>query len=203
MNVPKFNACAYLTPSKAKILRIEISKPGLPGDLTEIITARKKGEYWADHLFRRRVFGEEHDRAVRSFLGVPRDESGTFLKYIQKYNGLKNKYVRNVFCYGNFILAEDVEPFVMDAEAFNRELRELCQNVRMFLNDRFEILWDDILRFNPRLKYAMFILSEQFANDDKFRRAVSHMREPFRGNPSVEYLLGHADAGVHRGGLRV
>ena len=189
MNSPVVNACDHLAPSKARILRIEINNPGLPGNLTDIITSRKEGESSSDYLFRRRVFGEEHDKAVRIFLGVPKDQHGTFLKYIQKYYELKKKYVRNVLGYGNFILAEDIESFVSDAGAFNRELRELRQSVRLFLNDRFKILWSDILRFNPRLKYATFILSEHLVRDEKFRYAVSHMREPFRGNPSVEDLL--------------
>jgi len=97
-------ARSMMKPSRARILRIEISNPGLPESLTDLITSRRVDTYRREFLYRRRIFQDEHDRMVRSFLGVPTDARCTFEKYVLRYTELKRTYVRNILCYGNFTI---------------------------------------------------------------------------------------------------
>ena len=116
---------AYLIPSKARILKIEISNPGLPANLTDLITSRELNSYKRDRLFRRQVFKDEHDCEVRKQLRIPNDAKSTFGEYIQKYYDLKKKYVRNVLNYGNYIQMKGVPAFLKEVEALNAVYREL------------------------------------------------------------------------------
>jgi hypothetical protein len=179
---------AYLLPSKAKILKIEISNPGLPANLTDLITSRELNSYKRNRLFRRQVFKDEHDYEVRKQLHIPNDAKSTFGEYIQKYYDLKRKYVRNVLNYGNYIRAKDVSSFLHEVETLNELYRGLCGQVRKILTPLAD--WKDVLLFNPRVRFAMFIISEQQVSDEHFRYELSAMRIPFDGNPTVEELLG-------------
>ena len=104
---------AYLIPSKARILKIEISNPGLPANLTDLITSREKKSRKTNWRYRRQVFADHHEHEVRRQLHIPKDAKSTFGEYIQKYYDLKGKYVRNVLNYGNYIRAKDVSSFFM------------------------------------------------------------------------------------------
>ena len=179
-----------LKPSNARILRIEISNPGLPASLTDLITSKKVNSYRSEFLYRRQLFKEEHDHAVRTFLGMPREDPGTFVRYYGKYIALKGKYVRNVLGYGNFMLSKDLSEFLVEAVALKKELDDLRRSVRCYMNDELHLPWKDILRFNPRPKYATFLLSESLVRDEDFRWHVANMREPFRESQDLDYLLG-------------
>ena len=179
---------AYLIPSKARILKIEISNPGLPANLTDLITSRELNSYKRNRLFRRQVFKDEHDCEVRKQLHIPNDAKSTFGEYIQKYYDLKKKYVRNVLNYGNYIQMKGVPAFLKEVEGLNAVYRELCGRVRSILMPLAD--WKDVLLFNPRVRFAMFIISEQQFSDEHFRYELSAMRIPFDGNPTVEELLG-------------
>ena len=182
-------ACdAHLTPSKARILKIEISNPGLPGNLTDLITSREKDSNKRNWLYRRRVFSDHHEYEVRWQLHIPNDAKSTFGEYIQKYSDLKRKYVRNVLNYGNYIQMKDVPAFLKEVEALNAVYHELCGRVRSILMPIAP--WNDALLFNPRVRYGMFIISQQQASDEHFRYELSAMRITFDGNPTVEELLG-------------
>jgi len=185
-----FNYTSMLKPSKARILRIEISNPGLPDSLTDLITSKKVDSHVSEFLYRRQVFQEEHDTAVRHYLGVPDDAECTFGKYVVRYIDLKKRYVRNVLCFGNFIHFKSLPQFLQEAKDFEKELDDLRLKVRLFLNERFNLKWNDILRFNPRLRFATFLLSESLVKDDDFRRQVLHMKEPFNESQDVDDLLG-------------
>ena len=187
---PSDSVDLMLRPSNARILRIEISNPGLPASLTDLITSRKANSFACELLYRRQLFQEEHDQAVRTFLGVPKEDPSTFVKYYREYIALKGKYVRNVLGYGNFMLSKDLPEFLVEAEAFKKELDDLRLKVRCFMNDKLNLPWKDILRFNPRLKYATFLLSESLVRDEDFRWHVANMREPFRESQDVDDLLG-------------
>ena len=78
---PSDSVDLMLRPSNARILRIEISNPGLPASLTDLITSKKLNSFRSDFLYRRQIFREEHDQAVRTFLGIPKEDPGTFVKY--------------------------------------------------------------------------------------------------------------------------
>ena len=179
---------AYLMPSKARILKIEISNPGLPANLTDLITSRELKSSKRNRLYRRQVFKDEHDYEVRRQLHIPNDVKSTFGEYIQKYYDLKRKYVRNVLNYGNYIHANCVPAFLREVGALNMVYRDLCGKVRKILSPLAE--WKDVLLFNPRVKFAIFIVSQQQVDDKYFRYELSSMRIPFDGNPSVEELLG-------------
>ena len=187
---PSDSVDLMLRPSNARILRIEISNPGLPASLTDLITSKKLNSFRSDFLYRRQIFREEHDQAVRTFLGIPKEDPGTFVKYYREYIALKGKYVRNVLGYGNFMLSKDLPNFLVEAEAFKKELDDLRLKVRCYMNDELHLPWNDILRFNPRLKYATFLLSESLVRDEDFRWHVANMREPFRESHDVDDLLG-------------
>lgn len=178
-----------LKPSKAKILRIEINNPGLPDSLTDLITSKKVNSYKSEFLYRRQIFQEEHDKAVRRYLGVPDDSTSTFEKYVNRYIELKKKFVRNILGYGNFILSVQLPQFVLEAESFSMVLDDLRLKVRLFLRDQLRLNWNDILRFNPRLRYATFILSESLTRNMDFRRQMECMREPFNEAQDVDDLL--------------
>ena len=154
-------ASDMLKPSKARILRVEISNPGLPGNLSELTTSKPlpNSNSKRNRLVLRHVFDESHDRATRRMLGKSEDERFTFGEYVDRYSKLKGKYVRNVLGYGNFIRDQDVCNFVAEANAFHKELRGLCLKVRAFLRDDLHLFWNDILLFNPRVKYSLFILT--------------------------------------------
>ena len=187
---PSDSVDLMLRPSNARILRIEISNPGLPASLTDLITSKKLNSFRSDFLYRRQIFREEHDQAVRTFLGIPKEDPGTFVKYYREYIALKGKYVRNVLGYGNFMLSKDLPDFLVEAEAFKKELDDLRLKVRCYMNDELRLPWNDILRFNPRLKYATFLLSESLVRDEDFRWHVANMQEPFRESHDVDDLLG-------------
>ena len=188
--IQSHSARLMLMPSRARILRVEINNPGLPDSLTDLITSKKVNSYQCEFLYRRRIFQEEHDQAVRRYLGVSYDAKWTFEKYVKQYIALKKKYVRNVLCYGNFLLSADLPQFMLEANAYSQELDDLRLKVRLFLRDKLHLKWDDILRFNPRLRYATFLLSEDLVRSKDFRRQMSHMREPFNASQDVDYLLG-------------
>ena len=175
-------------PSKANILKIEISNPGLPANLTDLITSRELNSYKRNRLYRRQVFKDEHDYEVRRQLHIPNDAKSTFGEYIQGYYDLKRKYVRNVLNYGNYIRTNCVPMFLQEVGALNSVYRELCGKVRKILTPLAE--WKDVVLFNPRVKFAIFIISQQQVCDKDFRHELMSMRIPFDGNPSVEELLG-------------
>ena len=181
---------AMLIPSQARILRVEIGNPCVPLYLTGLTTTTKVNAGEGDFLYRRQIFEEEHEEAVRRLLGVFDEHECTFERYIKKYVEIKKKYVRNVLGYGNFMLSEDLPQFLQEAGDLKKELDDLRLKVRNFLRDELHLPWIDILRFNPRLKYATFLLSKGVVRDDEFRWHIANMLKPFRGLNSVDYLLG-------------
>lgn len=166
-------------PSDARLMRLEIALVGMPGNITEMRTEQH-------HLLGHRnshgagpvqIFSDEDDKAIRKMLMLPQECDGTFVEQIREFFKLRNRYVYSVPGFGAFIKKEDVAGFVEKTNDFNARLRELRASVRKLLEARYankDVSYHNfILRFNPRIRYGIFLLSRQFVSDKYFIRACA------------------------------
>jgi len=174
-----FDIKEWICPSKAEIVRLEIALVDLPGDISEMTT---RVNTQGGDLFH--PFTEDDDLALRKFLGVSREARGTFLAQYDEFLDLRRRFVYNINGYGNFLKIDDIHDFVEEASRLNQEftslrlkvmgfLEERCKGRRVSLGRGGEIGYHRfILRFNPRIKYGLFLLSRKFVQDVSFQKAA-------------------------------
>ena len=91
-------------------------------------------------------------------------------------------FVYSVPGFGAFIKKEDVAEFVEKADDFNARLRELRNSVMNLLEKRYagrsgtdNVFYHKfILRFNPRIRYGIFLLSREYASNKYFIRVCAN-----------------------------
>lgn len=171
--------------SRAVILRLDLRLVDCPGELTDMWTEEKG--------VRRRIFTDDDIQAVRKMLGRADEERGTFASEYKYFEALRTLYAVPVFGYGNFVLAKNLANLYDNVDGLNKQLSELRHKVCGLLEDRYGHgieMHRKILRFNPRVKLGTYILTEAFAHDKCFQRAVEIACYKLRRKETMPELLG-------------
>ena len=103
------------------------------------------------------------------------------MEQFNEFLDLRKDYVYSVPGFGSFIKKEDVAEFVEKVNGFNVRLRELRNAVMNLLEARYaqksqedNVFYHQfILRFNPRVRYGIFLLTKEYAADKYFIRACA------------------------------
>ncbi len=165
-------------PSDARLMRLEIALVGMPINIADMTTEKlhtsiHRGERDTGSVH---IFSADDDIAIRKRLLLPQDCEGTFMAQYKKFLGLRKDYVYSVPGFGAFIKKEEVAEFVEKTNGFNDELRELRIKTRELLESRYagrsdvdDVFYHKfILRFNPRIRYGIFLLSREYVSDKYF-----------------------------------
>ena len=171
-------------PSDARLMRLEIALVGLPINIADMTT--EKLHTLVDRNSRRtgsvHIFSADDDLAIRKMLMLPLECKGTFMDQFNEFLELRKAFVYSVPGFGAFIKKEDVVEFVEKTNGFNARLRALRNSVMGLLEKRYagRAVEDNvfyhkfILRFNPRVRYGIFLLSREYVSDKYFIRACAN-----------------------------
>ena len=170
-------------PSNARLMRLEIALVGLPGNIADMTTEKLHTSVSRDSRSTGSVhiFSSDDDAAIRKMLMLPQGCEGTFMDQYNEFLELRKAFVYSVPGFGSFIKKEDVAEFVEKVNGFNVRLRELRNAVMNLLEARYaqksqedNVFYHQfILRFNPRVRYGIFLLTKEYAADKYFIRACA------------------------------
>ena len=170
-------------PSNARLMRLEIALVGLPGNIADMTTEKLHTSVSRDS--RRagsvHIFSADDDAAIRKMLMLPQECEWTFKPQHDEFLALRTDFVYSVPGFGAFIKKENVAEFVEKTNGFNVRLRELRIAVMKLLENRYagrseadNVFYHKfILRFNPRIRYGIFLLSREYVSDKYFIRACT------------------------------
>lgn len=171
-------------PSGARLMRLEIALVGLPINIADMTTEKLhvSGGGNSRGTGSVHIFSADDDAAIRKMLTLRQDCKGTFMEQFDEFLELRKEYVYSVPGFGAFIKKECVAEFVEKANGFNARLRELRHSVMNLLEKRYAQKSQEdnvfyhkfILRFNPRIRYGIFLLSREYASDKCFIRACAN-----------------------------
>ena len=170
-------------PSEAHLMRLEIALVGLPINIADMTTEKLhvSGGGNSRGTGSVHIFSADDDAAIRKMLMLPQECEGTFKDQFDEFLELRKGYVYSVPGFGTFIKKEDVAEFVEKTDGFNARLRELRNSVMNLLEARYaqksqedNIFYHQfILRFNPRVRYGIFMLTKGYVTDKYFIRACA------------------------------
>ena len=176
---------AFTKPAVSDVLKLDMNLVGMPGDVSELRTGADKELFNANHGvdvrrldIRRPIFDETDDCAVRKALGVDASCHWTFQGWHAQCHDIRRRYAINVFCHGSYILREDVPLFIQEVEAFNADLQDLRRRVCAVLESRGHA-HALALRFNPRVRYGVYVLTARQDSDEFFRRMKERAIDKF------------------------
>ena len=165
-------------------MRLEIALVGMPINIADMTTEKLHTSIGRDSRSTGSVhiFSADDDAAIRKMLKLPQECKGTFMEQFNEFLDLRKDYVYSVPGFGAFIKKEDVAEFVEKANGFNARLRELRIAVMKLLENRYagrseadNVFYHKfILRFNPRIRYGIFLLSREYVSDKYFIRACAN-----------------------------
>lgn len=171
-------------PSNARLMRLEIALVGMPINIADMTTEKLHTSVGRNSRGTGSVhiFSADDDAAIRKMLMLPQECEGTFMEQFNEFLDLRKDYVYSVPGFGAFIKKEDVAEFVEKANGFNARLRELRIAVMKLLENRYagrseadNVFYHKfILRFNPRIRYGIFLLSREYVSDKYFIRACAN-----------------------------
>lgn len=171
-------------PSNARLMRLEIALVGMPINIADMTTEKLHTSVGRNSRGTGSVhiFSADDDAAIRKMLMLPQECEGTFMEQFNEFLDLRKDYVYSVPGFGSFIKKEDVAEFVEKANGFNARLRELRIAVMKLLENRYagrseadNVFYHKfILRFNPRIRYGIFLLSREYVSDKYFIRACAN-----------------------------
>ena len=170
-------------PSNARLMRLEIALVGMPINIADMTTEKLHTSVGRDSRGTGSVhiFSADDDAAIRKMLKLPQECKGTFMEQFNEFLDLRKDYVYSVPGFGTFIKKEDVAEFVEKTNGFNARLRELRIAVMKLLENRYagrseadNVFYHKfILRFNPRIRYGIFLLSREYVSDKYFIRTCT------------------------------
>ena len=170
-------------PSNARLMRLEIALVGMPINIADMTTEKLHTSVGRDlrGTGSVHIFSAEDDAAIRKMLKLPQECKGTFMEQFNEFLDLRKDYVYSVPGFGSFIKKEDVAEFVKKTNGFNARLRELRIAVMKLLENRYagrseadNVFYHKfILRFNPRIRYGIFLLSREYVSDKYFIRSCA------------------------------
>ncbi len=166
----------YTDPAHSDVLRLDMRLVGLPANISEMRTRIDKATFERIEGVDKKqlhitkpIFDDHDDQMLRKALSVPDSEQGVFTREYNRYLNLQNKYVIRIWSNGNFILRECVPDFVGEVEQFNKDLQKLRQKVLSILESR-HYERSQLLRFNPRVNYGIYVLTLRQDSDNHFRK---------------------------------
>lgn len=172
-------------PAVSDVLKLDMNLVGMPGEVSELRTGADKELRNAIHGVDVRrldiqcpIFDETDDWAVRNALGVDRSCRWTFQAWHTQYHDIRQRYAINVFCHGSYILREEVPLFIQEVEAFNADLQDLRRRVCAVLEARSHA-HSMVLRFNPRVRYGIYVLTVRQDSDEFFRKMKERAIDKF------------------------
>ena len=175
---------SLIEPSNARLMRLEIALVGLPGNIADMTTEKLHTSVGSNSRGTGsiHIFSADDDAAIRKMLMLPQECDGTFLPQLNEFLDLRKDFVYSVPGYGSFIKKEDVAEFVEKTDDFNARLRDLRSSVMNLLEARYaqksqedNVFYHQfILRFNPRVRYGIFLLSREYVSDKYFIRACTN-----------------------------
>lgn len=170
-------------PSNARLLRLEIALVGLPGNISDMTTEKLHTSVGKNSRGTGRVHisSTDDDTAIRKMQMLPQECEWTFKPQYDEFLALRKGFVCSVPGFGAFIKQEDVAEFVEKTDEFNARLRVLRIAVMKLLEKRYAgrseadnvVYHKFILRFNPRVRYGIFLLSQEYVSDKYFIRACT------------------------------
>ena len=170
-------------PSNARLMRLEIALVGLPGNIADMTTEKLHTSVSRDSRSTGSVhiFSADDDAAIRKMLKLPPECEWTFKPQYDEFLDLRKDFVYSVPGFGSFIKKEEVAEFVEKTDDFNARLRVLRSSVMNLLEARYagrsetdNIFYHKfILRFNPRIRYGIFLLSREYVADKYFIRVCT------------------------------
>lgn len=160
----------YDSPSEIRLYRLELELKDLPGWLREMRTED-------EHHVMKPFLTINDERMVRKVLGIVREKEATFQSQIDAFYRLRERFAFPVWGFGNFVFKDQIQDLFAEVTSMNNELSELRRRVISILlpyyrNDQMR---RKIMRFNPRVTVATFILPESFT-DEPFRKAAIKAR---------------------------
>lgn len=160
----------YVSPSEIRLHRLELELKDLPGWLREMRTED-------EHHVMKPFLTLDDERVVRKALGIMREKEATFQRQIDAFYRLRERFAFPVRGFGNFVFKDQIEDLFAEVISMNNELSELRRRVLgvllpLYRNDQMR---RKIMRFNPRVAVATFILPESFA-DELFRKSAIKAR---------------------------
>lgn len=171
-------------PSNARLMRLEIALVGMPINIADMTTEKLHTSVGRDSRGAGSVhiFSADDDAAIRKMLKLPQECKGTFIEQYNEFLELRKAFVYSVPGFGSFVKKEDVAEFVEKVNGFNVRLRELRNAVINLLEARYaqksqedNVFYHQfILRFNPRVRYGIFLLTKDYAADKYFIRACTN-----------------------------
>lgn len=176
---------AFTKPAVSDVLKLDMNLIGMPGEVSELHTGADKELRNAIHGvdvrrldIQRPIFDETDDWAVRNALGVDSSCRWTFQAWHTQYHDIRQRYAINVFCHGSYILREEVPIFIQEVEAFNADLQDLRRKVCAVLEARGHA-HSMVLRFNPRVRYGIYVLTVRQDSDKFFRKMKERAIDKF------------------------
>lgn len=173
----------FTEPSNARLMRLEIALVGMPVNIADMTTEKLRTSVGRDARGTSvHIFSADDDAAIRKMLMLPQECEGTFMDQYNEFLELRNAFVYSVPGFGSFVKKEDVAEFVEKVNGFNVRLRELRNAVMNLLEARYaqksqedNVFYHQfILRFNPRVRYGIFLLTKEYAADKYFIRACTN-----------------------------
>lgn len=176
---------AFTKPAVSDVLKLDMNLVGMPGEVSELRTGADKELRNAIHGvdvrrldIQRPIFDETDDWAVRNALGVDSSCRWTFQAWHTQYHDIRQRYAISVFCHGSYILREEVPIFIQEVEAFNADLQDLRRKVCAVLGARGHA-HSMVLRFNPRVRYGIYVLTVRQDSDEFFRKMKERAIDKF------------------------